>query len=98
GRDPKPVDPGAYTVILEPAATSTLLQFLAYLGFGAKALLEDRSFLAGKLGKKIMSEAVTIVDDPTAADALGLPFDFEGTPSQRVVLVENGIARDVVWD
>jgi PmbA protein len=98
GRDPKPVDPGAYTVILEPAATSTLLQFLAYLGFGAKALLEDRSFLTGKLGQQIMSDSVTIVDDPTAPDALGLPFDFEGTPSRKIVLVENGVARDVVWD
>jgi predicted Zn-dependent protease len=38
------------------------------------------------------------VDDPIAPDALGLPFDFEGTPSSRVVLVDQGVARDVVWD
>jgi len=98
GRDPKPVEPGAYTVILEPAATSTLLQFLAFLGFGGKALLEGRSFMTGKIGEKIMDDRVTIIDDPTAPDALGLPFDFEGTPSSRVVLIERGVAKDVVWD
>jgi predicted Zn-dependent protease len=45
-----------------------------------------------------MHELVTIIDDPTAPDALGLPFDFEGTPSSRIVLIDKGIARDVVWD
>src|SRR5438105_4526633 len=52
GPDPKPVEPGAYTVILEPAATSTLLQFLAFLGFGGKAFLEGRSFMTGKAGEQ----------------------------------------------
>ena len=98
GRDPQPIEPGAYTVILEPSATSTLLQFLAYLGFGGKAFLEGRSFMAGKIGTKIMDDKVTIIDDPVAPDALGLPFDFEGTPSSRVVLIDEGVAKNVVWD
>jgi PmbA protein len=97
-RDPQPVDPGAYTVILEPAATSTLIQFLGYIGFGAKTLLEGRSFMTGKIGEKLASDLVTIVDDPVAPDALGLPFDFEGTPSRRVVLIDRGTATGVVWD
>ncbi|HJT37149.1 MAG TPA: metallopeptidase TldD-related protein, partial [Actinomycetota bacterium] len=66
GHDPQPVEPGAYTVILEPAATSTLLQFLAFLGFGGKAFLEGRSFMTGKIGQQLMNDKVTIVDDPTA--------------------------------
>lgn len=98
GRDPRPVEPGPYTVVLEPAATATIIQFLAWLGFGAKSYLESRSFLAGRLGDRVCSERVTIVDDPLAADALGLPFDFEGTPARVVTIVEDGIARDVVWD
>jgi len=98
GRDPADVEPGAYTVILEPAATSTLLQFLAFLGFGGKAFLEGRSFMTGKIGEKIMDDKITILDDPVAADALGLPFDFEGTPSSRVILIDKGVAKDVVWD
>lgn len=98
GRNPQPIEPGSYTVILEPAATSTLMQFLAWLGFGAKSLLEERSFMAGKIGQTIMDERVTITDDPLAADALGLPFDFEGTPAQPVTLIDRGVATGVVWD
>ena len=97
-RDPKPIDPGAYTVILEPAATSTIMQFLGYLGLGAKPFLEGRSFMSGKIGEKLVSDLVTIVDDPTAPDSLGLPFDFEGTPSRSVALLEKGVAAGVVWD
>lgn len=97
-RDPRPVEPGAYTVILEPAAVSTLMQFLGYLGFGAKAFLEGRSFMTGRIGEKLASELVTIVDDPASEDSLGLPFDFEGVPSQRVPLLEGGVAKGVVWD
>ena len=97
-RDPQPVDPGAYTVILEPAATSTLIQFLGYIGFGAKSFTEGRSFMTGKIGEKLASDLVTIVDDPVAPDALGLPFDFEGTPARRVVLIDRGTAAAVVWD
>ena len=97
-RNPASIEPGAYTVILEPAAVSTLMQFLGYLGFGAKAFLEERSFMSGRIGQKLTSELITIVDDPTADDALGLPFDFEGVPSQRAELIQHGVARNVVWD
>ncbi|MGH2783784.1 MAG: TldD/PmbA family protein [Actinomycetota bacterium] len=97
-RDPQPVDPGAYTVILEPAAVSTLMQFLGYLGFGAKAFLEGRSFMTGRIGDKLAADIITIVDDPVAPDSLGLPFDFEAVPSQRVTLIDRGTASAVVWD
>jgi PmbA protein len=97
-RDPKSIEPGAYTVILEPAAVSTLMQFLGYLGLGAKAFLEERSFMTGRIGDKLAAELITIVDDPIAEDSLGLAFDFEGVPAQRVVLIDHGTAKGVVWD
>src|SRR5207249_4562826 len=52
----------------------------------------------GRLGSKVFDEKVSIADD--ALDPRGLPkaFDFEGTPKQRVELVEHGVARGVVWD
>ncbi len=98
GRDPQPLAPGSYTVVLEPAASSTLMQFLAWIGFGAKAFLEDRSFLSDRMGERVCSELVTIVDDPLAPESLGLPFDFEGTPARRIALIERGVAKSVVWD
>ena len=45
-----------------------------------------------------MGENITLWDDGLAADTIPNPFDFEGVPKQRVTFVEQGVARDVVWD
>ena len=97
-RDAKELEPGAYRAVLEPYAIAELLGYFAYDSFGALGLLEERSYLAGRLGQKVMDERVTIADD--ALDRRNLPkrFDFEGSPKQRVGLIEDGVARDVVWD
>jgi len=97
-RDPQPIEPGRYTVVLEPAAVSELVSFLTSLGLGAQAELEGRSFMAGRMGQPITGERATLTDDPFDPRAFGKPFDYEGTPRRRVVLVENGIARAVVHD
>jgi predicted Zn-dependent protease len=90
--------PGAYRAVLEPYAIAELLGYFAYDSFGALGLLEERSYLAGRLGDRIADEKITIVDD--ALDPRNLPkrFDFEGSPKLRVGLVEDGVARNVVWD
>jgi predicted Zn-dependent protease len=90
--------PGPYKAVLEPYAFADLLEYFAHDSFGALGLLEERSYLTGRLGQPIFDEKISIADD--SLDARGLPkaFDFEGTPKQRVELVENGIARGVVWD
>jgi predicted Zn-dependent protease len=97
-RNPGSIEPGRYTVVLEPIAVAELVMFLATLGLGAQAEQEGRSFMAGKLGERITGERVTLVDDPYDARAFGRPFDFEGTPRQRVTLIERGVARGVVHD
>ena len=97
-RDPEPIEPGPYTVVLEPAAVAELVGFLASLGLGAQADQEGRSFMAGRMGQSITGERATLVDDPYDPRAFGKPFDYEGTPRRRVMLVENGIARGVVHD
>jgi PmbA protein len=97
-RDAKTVEPAPYRAVLEPYAVGDLISYFGFDSFGANGLLEERSYLAGRLGEKIVDEKVTITDD--ALDPRGLPkrFDFEGMPKQRVTLIENGVARDVVWD
>jgi predicted Zn-dependent protease len=95
---PRDVDPGEYEVVLEPSATSTLLGFLAYLGFGGRALLEGRSTFSGLEGQTVGSPLVSISDDGLAPDTLGLAFDFEGTPKQRVDLIRDGVFEGAVWD
>ncbi len=97
-RNPTDLEPGEYTVLLEEYAVQDFLDFLAYLSFNAQAVQEERSFMRGKIGEKVMSDSVTIWDDGHAADTIAIPFDYEGVPRQKVTFVENGIARGVVYD
>ncbi len=97
-RNPTELEPGEYTVLLEEYAVQDFLDFLAYLSFNAQAVQEERSFMRGKIGEKVMSDSVTIWDDGHAADTIAIPFDYEGVPRQKVTFVENGIARGVVYD
>ena len=97
-RNPVALEPGDYTVLLEEYAVTDILDFLAYLSFSALAVQEERSFMRGKTGEKVMGDNVTLLDDGCAPDTIALPFDFEGVPRQKVTFVENGIARGVVYD
>jgi PmbA protein len=84
--------------LLEPYAVADLLEYFAYDSLGALGLLEGRSFFSGRLGQKVFDAGITLADD--ALDDRGLPkaFDFEGQPKRSVPLVEDGVARGVVWD
>jgi len=97
-RNPRALDPGRYTVVLEPAAVSTLVGFLAWTGFGGRSLVEERSCLSGKQGQRVAAPSITIYDDATSPLTLGIPFDFEGVPRSRVDLIENGVFLDAVYD
>ena len=99
-RSAKPVslEPGVYDVILEDYAVSDIMDYLAYLGFGAQAYQEQRSFLSGRLGEKVMGENISIWDDGLSPETIAMPFDFEGVPKQRVELITNGVAKGIVYD
>ena len=92
------LDPGRYAAVLEPYALGELLQWFAWDSFSGLGLLEERSALCGRIGERIADAKVTITDDPL--DPAGLPkaFDFEGVPKRVVPLIEDGVARGVVWD
>lgn len=96
--EPITLEPGAYTVILEPEAVADFLLFLAFLGFGGKGIANHRSFMADKIGSQIMGENITITEDPQHPMMNYMSFDYEGVPRQKVVIVENGIARNAVFD
>ena len=84
--------------MLDEPAVCDIVDFLAYLGFGALAVQEGRSFMAGHIGEKVLGDNITVWDDGLAADTIPFPFDFEGVPKQRVNLVTNGIAKGLVYD
>jgi len=96
--DTESIEPGEYTVVLEPLAVNTMLMYLAMMGMSAKKVQEKRSFMNGKFGEKIMDQRVNIFDDAMHDEMIGFPFDYEGVPKQRVDMVKNGIANEVVYD
>ena len=95
---PSMLEAGTYPVVLEPTATATLTGFLAWVGFAGRAYLEGRSCFDGKEGRQVAAPSISIWDDGTDPRTLGAPFDFEGTPKQKVELINHGVFRDVVYD
>lgn len=98
GRAPMAIDPGDYTVVLEPPAVSSLLLFPAYHGFGAREVHEKSSFLCGRIGERMFPEALSIHDDAANDVYPGIHFDGEGSPRQRVPLLANGALQHPVTD
>jgi predicted Zn-dependent protease len=98
-RHPVELPPAAYDVILEPAAVAELLEWLALTGLGARSVEDGSSCLAGRSGQRLTG-AVSIYDDALSGESgcPTLPFDAEGTPKERVVLIDNGVAREPVHD
>jgi predicted Zn-dependent protease len=98
GVEPRTIEPGEYEVLLSPYAAVDLLDFFSYLSFSALPFMEKRSFMAGRIGERVMGENISIWDDGLSPDTIEDPFDFEGVPRQRVDLIVDGTAKGVVWD
>jgi PmbA protein len=95
-RRPVAMSPGHYTVILEPAAVLDLVGFLFY-DFAATAVADKRSCFNQRLGKQLLGANISIWDDVYHPLQSGPPFDGEGTPRQRVHLVDAGVPRNLVY-
>src|ERR1700733_7235880 len=93
---PREIPAGKYTVILEPAAVLDIVGFM-FWDYAGMAILDQRSFLAGRIGTKLFGDNITIWDDVAHPLQTGCPFDGEGMRRQRVALVENGIVKRVVY-
>jgi PmbA protein len=94
--DARELPPGRYTVILEPAAVLDLVGFLFY-DFSATALEDKRSCLNGRMGKPLFGKNIFVTDDAYHPLQLGTPFDGEGMPRQRVLLVDRGVPKNLVY-
>jgi PmbA protein len=94
--NPTELTPGRYTVILEPAAVLDLAGLLFY-DFAATAVADKRSCFSGRVGKALFGKNITITDDAYHPHQLGAPFDGEGVPRQKVVLVDRGVVKNLVY-
>lgn len=89
----KPAESGKYAVVFNNEMMATMLATFSGI-FNAKSVQEGRSLLKGKIGERIANEKVTIVDDGLHLDGFSTSaFDSEGFPTERTVLIENGILK-----
>ncbi len=101
-REPRDVEPGRWTVVMEPTAVANMVNLLVNQ-LGARAADEGRSFFSApgggnKIGQRFVDERVTIHSDPEDSRIHSTPFTDEGLPNQRQTWVENGVLRELTYD
>lgn len=101
-REAKAIEPGKYTVILEPAASIGLLGNMGG-AFNARTADEGRSFMSKegggtKLGQKIVDERINIWSDPLHPDVPTGTWNGEGMPLKKTQWIENGVVKNLSYD
>ena len=80
-------------VVFDPMVASSILEHI-FEGVNGDSVYRGASFLAGKLGQKIAGDSVNVIDDGTMPGGFGTsPFDGEGVPTRRTVVIENGVLK-----
>lgn len=80
-------------VVFDPLVATSILDHI-FEGVNGDSVYRGASFLAGKLGQKVAGERVTVIDDGTMRGGFGSsPFDGEGTPTRRTIVIENGVLK-----
>lgn len=100
--NPQRLEPGRYTVVLEPTATGDLIQLLGFQ-MQARAAEEGRSFLTRKgggtlLGDKLFPDTITLRSDPLDARFPSLPWSSGGLPNGRVTWIDKGVLSSLWYD
>ena len=100
-RNPVAVEPGRYTVILEPQAVGDLVQLLSF-ALNARSADEGRSAFSKqgggtRIGEKIVDSKVTLFADPADPQLLGQPWTGEGLPLGRESWIENGVLKQLQY-
>jgi predicted Zn-dependent protease len=100
-QNPVAIEPGRYTVILEPQAVGDLVQLIGF-ALAARNADEGRSAFSkqgggNKIGEKLVDSRVTIFSDPQDPELLAQPYDGQGLPLARQVWIENGVLKQLVY-
>jgi predicted Zn-dependent protease len=99
-QNPSPLEPGNYTVLLEPSAVSDLIGILIGDEFDQRSADEGRNFATKKgggslLGEKVFGDNVTIYSDPADPLAPGAVYSTDGLPAQKTMWIEKGVLRNL---
>ncbi len=97
----KAIEPGKYTVILEPLAASDMLGNLVR-SFDARSADEGRSYLSKKgggtrLGEKLFDEKVTLYSDPLHKDLPSSTWSGDGRPQKKVTWIDKGVVKNLSY-
>ena len=100
-RNPVAIEPGRYTVVLEPQAVADLVQLISFYA-DARSADEGRSPFSrqgggNKIGERIVNTQVTLYSDPQDAQLLAQPWDGEGFPIGRQLWIENGVLKQLTY-
>jgi predicted Zn-dependent protease len=101
-RNSKAIEPGKYTVILEPAASADLIRNML-INMSARTADEGRSFMSKKgggtkLGEKIVDERINMFVDPSHSEVPSTPFDQDGQARKKLDLIRNGVVTNLFYD
>jgi PmbA protein len=85
-------------IVFDPMVASSILDHI-FEGINGDSVYRGASFLAGKLGQKIAGDQVNVIDDGTIPGGFGTsPFDGEGIPTRRTVVIENGVLKSYLMN
>jgi predicted Zn-dependent protease len=100
-RNPTAIEPGKYTVVLEPAALADLIVNLAFAA-NARQSDEGRSFFSKKgggtrVGEQVVGEKVRLYSDPAHPLAPAIPFDGQGLPLKKIDWIDKGVLKNLSY-
>ncbi len=89
---------GTYDIVFGPAASAEMISFMNWIGFDGGLMKRGYSFLSEEdVGRRVLSDKVTLVDDPNRLETFPFKRDFSGIFRQRTPLFERGVFQGFVW-
>ena len=96
---PQQLPLGRYDIVFGAAATAELIRFMNWIGFNGGLMKRGYSFLTEeKIGKKVLSEKITLIDDPTKLETFPQKQDFIGIDRGAYPLFKEGVFQGFVWN
>jgi PmbA protein len=99
GQNPEKIESGKYSVVFTPQAISELFEFTVVPALYGEQALKGETFFSKKLNTQVAVPEVSFIDNGMLENGINTsPFDDEGSPTQKTVLVENGILKQFLFD